>query len=77
MENQLILLMSLIFFVYLFIFGLFFPKEDVSIINAVCLMGPVVIDNNDSDAFCWTKIIESPRVFIICLNCVLNQLVGI
>lgn len=63
-----VLLMSLTFFVYLFIFGLFFPKEDVGIIDAVCLMDPVVIDNNDSDAFCWTKIIKSLRVFIICLT---------
>lgn len=55
-------------FIYLF-FGLFFPpKEDVSIIDAVSLMDPVVIDNNDSDAFCWTKIIKSPRVLIICVT---------
>lgn len=68
LENELILLMSLIFFDYLFIFGVFFPKEDVNIIDAVCLMDPVVIDNSDSDAFCWIKIIKSPRVFIICLT---------
>lgn len=68
LENQLILLMSLILFVYLFIFYVFFPKEDVNIIDAVCLMDPVVIDNSDSDAFCWIKIIKSPRVFIICLT---------
>lgn len=68
LENQLILLMSLIFSVYLFTFGLFFLKEDVNIIGAVCLVDPVVIDNNDSDAFCWTKIIKSSRVFIICLT---------
>lgn len=68
LDNQLLLLMSLIFFEYLLIFGPFFPKEEVSIIDAVCLMDPVVIDDNDSDAFCWTKIIKSPRVFIICLT---------
>lgn len=65
LENQLILLMSLILCVYLFIFGLLFPKEDASIIHAVCLMDPVAIDNN---AFCWTKIIKSPRVFVMCLT---------
>lgn len=59
LENQLILLMSLIFFVYLFIFDVLFPKEDVNIIDAVCLMDPVVIDNSDSDAFCWIKIIKA------------------
>lgn len=68
LDNQLISLMSLIFFVYLFIFGPFFPKEDVSVIDAVCSMDPVVTDDNDSDAFCWTRIIKSPRVFIICLT---------
>lgn len=68
LENQLVLLMSLILFVYLFIFGPFIPKEDASIIHAVCLMDPVAIDNNDSDAFCWTKIIKSPRVFVMCLT---------
>lgn len=68
LESQLILLMSLILFVYLFIFGLFVPKEDASIIHAVCLMDPVVIDNSDSDAFCWTKIMKSPRVFVMCLT---------
>lgn len=68
LENQLILLMSLILFVYLFIFGLLFPKEDASIIHAVCLMDPVAIDNDDSDAFFWTKIIKSPRVFVMCLT---------
>lgn len=57
-------------FNYLFIFLVFFfpQKEDVSIIDAVCLMDPVVIDNNDSDAFCWTEIIKSPRVLIICVT---------
>ena len=68
LENQLILLMSLIFFVYLFILYVFFPREDVNIIGAVCLMDPVVIDNSDSDALCWIKIIKSPRVFVICLT---------
>lgn len=54
----------------LFFFLVFFlpPKEDVSIIDAVCLMDPVEIDNNDSHAFCWTKIIKSPRVLIICVT---------
>lgn len=60
--------MSLIFFVYVFISALFFLKEDVSIIDAVCLMDPDEIDNNDSDAFYWAEIIKSPRVFIICLT---------
>lgn len=68
LENQLILLMSLISFVYLCIFGLLFPKEDASIIHVVCLMDPVAIDNNDSDAFFWIKIIKSPRVFAMCLT---------
>lgn len=45
--------MSLVFFVYLFIFAIFFLKEDVSIIDAVCLMDPIEIDNNDFDAFYW------------------------
>lgn len=69
LETQLILLMNFISIVYFFFFGLFLPpKEDVSIIDAVCLMDPVVIDNNDSHAFCWTKIIKSPRVLIICVT---------
>lgn len=70
LETQFILLTNLISIVYLFIYFLVFfpPKEDVSIIDAVSLMDPVVIDNNDSDAFCWTKIIKSPRVLIICVT---------
>lgn len=56
--------MSLIFFVY---FALFFLEEDGSIRDAVCLMNPIEINNNDSDAFYWAEIIKSPRVCIICL----------
>lgn len=68
LENQLVLLMSFILFVYLFIFGLLFPKEDASIVHAVCLMDPIASDNNDSDAFSWPKIIKSPRAFVMCLT---------